>query len=48
MRQGELVAEGEGGGEGGGAVGADAEEEIAGFSLTDVGRGDLRVFYKSL
>lgn len=43
MRQGELVVEGEGGGEGGGAVGADAEEEIAGFGLTDVGRGDLRV-----
>lgn len=43
MRQGELVAEGEGGGEGGGAVGADAEKEIAGFGLTDVGRGDLRV-----
>lgn len=32
----------------GGAVGADAEEEIAGFGLADVGRGDLRVFYKSL
>ena len=48
MRQGELVVAGAGGGEGDGAVGADAEEEIAGFGLTDVGRGDLRVFYKSL
>lgn len=43
MRQGELVAEGEGGGEGDGAVGADAEEEIAGFGLKYIGRGDLRV-----
>lgn len=39
MRQGELVEEGEGGGEGGGAVGADAEEEIAGVGLADVGVG---------
>ena len=43
MCEGGLVAEGEGGGEGGGAIGADAEKEIAGFGLTDVGRGDLRV-----
>ena len=43
MCEGGLVAEGEGGGEGGGAIGADAQKEIAGFGLTDVGRGDLRV-----
>lgn len=48
MRQGELVVEGEGGGEGGGAVGADAEKEIARFGLKYVGRGDLRALYKSL
>ena len=38
MCEGGLVAEGERGGEGG-AVGADAEKEIAGFGLADVGVG---------